>query len=308
MISVVVPVFNEDDGLEAFYTKLKSVLGHFKDEHEIIFIDDGSTDQTLFRLKELKKRDKTLRIFSFRKNKGKSEALTLAFQKARGEYIFTLDADLEENPEELQNLLKKAQEGWDIVSGWRKHRKHSFARVYSSRLANYVLSKLWGIHLHDINCGLKIYSKDAAKSLELYGGLYRFIPIMAHLKGFKVTEIVVEHENRKFGKAKFGFLKLWKDLPDAFTIIFLTKYAERPLHFFGMIGGLLFTFGFAIFCYLSFIWFQGESIGRRPLFFVCIVLMLAGLQVFLTGFLAELIINVTRKEKSFSIKYSSDTT
>lgn len=306
MISVVVPVFNEEESLSTFYHEVKSILETLDEKHEIIFVDDGSTDSTLDKLKKLSDRDSTIRIFSFRKNSGKAEGLSIGFQKAKGDYIFTIDVDLEEKPAEFPRLLKKIHEGYDIVSGWRKNRRHSLPRIYSSKIANSILSKLWGLKLHDINCGLKVYTKDAAKSLVLYGGLYRFIPLIAHLKGFKVSEIVVDHENRKYGKAKYGFLKLWKDLPDAFTVLFLTRYAERPLHFFGFIGGLVFSLGFLIFFYLGVIWLLGESIGRRPLFFTSIFLMLGGLQIFFSGVLAELIRNNSQRDHSSQIKYSSD--
>ncbi len=306
MLSVVVPVFNEEESLSTFYSEIKVVLEKLDEKHEIIFIDDGSTDSTLQKLKDLSRKDSNIRIFSLRKNSGKSEGLSVGFQKAKGDYIFTIDVDLEEKPSEFPRLLKIIDEGYDIVSGWRKNRKHSLPRVYSSKIANSILSKLWGLELHDINCGLKVYTRDAAKSLLLYGGLYRFIPLIAHLKGFRVSEIVVDHENRKFGNAKYGFLKLWKDLPDAFTVLFLTKYAEKPLHFFGFIGGLVFSLGFLIFFYLGIIWLWGESIGRRPLFFTSIFLMLGGIQIFFSGVLAELIRNNSQRDYTPQIKYSSD--
>jgi glycosyltransferase involved in cell wall biosynthesis len=307
MVSIVVPVFNEKESLVAFYQELKKSLLDLKRDYEIIFVDDGSTDDSLMVLQKLADKDKKIRIFSFRRNLGKAEALTLGFQKAAGDTIVTLDADLQDQPSEIAKLLaKQEKENVDIVSGWRKDRKDKSKMVIISRIFNFVMGKLFGVYLHDYNCGLKVYTKEAAKSMRLYGGLHRFIPLLAFQQGFSIDELPVHHEPRKFGKSKYGFTKI-KDLPDIFTMLFLAKYSKRPLHFFGPVGGSVLLLGAILFGYLTILWLSGESIGRRPLFFTSIFLMLGGLQIFFTGFLAELLISITSKQSvHFPLKYSTD--
>lgn len=296
MISAVIPVFNEEESLEAFYERLKPEIQKLSKSHEIIFVDDGSRDNSLEILQKLSRKDSSIRIFSFRRNQGKAEALTLGFQKAKGDYVVTLDADLQDKPEEIKKLLAKLNEGYDMVSGWRKDRKDKTKMKVISKMFNFLMGFIWGVKLHDYNCGLKVYTKDAAKSLHLYGGMHRFIPLLASQQGFLVTEEAVVHEERKYGKSKYGFSKVFKDLPDMFTILFLTKYGRRPLHFFAAVGSILFLLGLVIFLY---VWIDIQlirhmSIGRRPLFFVSLAMMLAGLQISFSGFLADLMINLTR--------------
>lgn len=309
MNSVVIPLYNEQESIEELYKQLTHVMRKMT-SYELLFIDDGSTDASLETLKMLEKIDKHVKIFSFRKNMGKAEALSFGFQKATGDIIVTLDADLQDLPSQIPLLFSKQKtDGWGVVCGWRKNRKDSFTKVISSKLFNGLVSKLWGLSLHDYNCGLKLYTRDAAKSLRLYGGMHRFIPLLVYNEGFSVTEVVVEHEKRKFGKSKYGFSKLWKDLPDIFSILFITRYGNRPLHFFGMVGGILLLLGIGILGYLTIIHFQGEAIGRRPLLFFGMLLILSGFQVFFTGFLADLILNISHNERADSqnthLRYSS---
>lgn len=297
MISAVIPVFNEEESLEKFYSVLTPALAKLG-AYEIIFIDDGSTDSSLNLMKKLAAKDKKNRIFSFRKNHGKAEALTLGFQMAKGDYIVTLDADLQDRPEEIKKLLDKAKEGFDLVSGWRKDRKDALKTKLSSKLFNYVMSVFWGVHLHDYNCGLKIYTAEAAKSVNLYGGMHRFIPLLVAEKGFEVTEVPVVHEKRQYGKSKYGFSKIFKDVPDMFTLLFLSRYAKRPLHFFGLVGGIISAVGSLTLIYLAILHFLGQRIGDRPLLTFGILFVLAGFQVLFTGFLADLILHMTQKDKS----------
>lgn len=295
MLSIVVPVFNEEESLNAFYKELMAALFKLKKNYEIIFVDDGSNDKSLSILKEFEKKDKKVSVFSFRKNQGKAEALTLGFQKAKGDYIVTLDADLQDRPEEILKLIKKLNEGWDCVSGWRKNRRDSLSKKLSSKLFNVLSSFFWGLKINDLNSGLKLYTKEAAKSLSLYGGAHRFIPLLLHQEGFKVSEVPVVHNKRKYGRSKYGFSKIFTELPDLFTMLFLARYAKRPLHFFGVFGGILLVLGFIILVYLSFLRFQGERIGNRPLLFFGILLVLTGLQIFFTGFIADLILHISQK-------------
>lgn len=309
MISIVVPVFNEEESLDAFNKELISVVSNLDKNYEVIFVDDGSKDKSLDILKGFGAKNKNVRIFSFRKNQGKSEALTYGFQKSIGDYVITLDADLQDKPSEISKLLNKVKkEGFNLVCGWRKNRKDSLPKIIASKIFNSFVSSFWGVKLHDYNCGLKAYDRNAAKSLSLYGGLHRFIPLLVFQQGFTVSEISVEHEVRKFGKSKYGFSKLWKDLPDIFTMLFLNKYGKRPLHFFGPIGFIFLLVGFGILTYLTIgKIFYGEGIGNRPIIFLGMLLVLGGFQVLFTGFLADLIINSSdKKDKEFPLKYSTE--
>lgn len=314
MISIVVPAYNEADGLNAFYTETIKYLPKLDKEYEIVFVDDGSNDGTLDVMKSIAKKDHHVRVFSFKGNRQKADALMLGFAKAEGDLIFTMDADLQDKPTELHKFIEHHKEtGADVVCGWRKHRKDKSKMVIISKFFNWLNHVLFKLNLHDIDCGFKLFTKDAAKSLHIYGGLYRFIPLLLQQQGYLVQEVVVEHDTRKFGYSKYGFSKIFRNLPDLFTIIFLLKFGKRPLHFFGFIGGLMFLVGIAIFAYLAFIWFGGESIGNRPLLSFSILLMLGGLQTFFTGFIADLLISLSFKSKSqsenasyFPLKYSSD--
>lgn len=296
MISAVIPAYNEQESLEAFYKVLIPNISKLDKEYEVIFVDDGSTDNTFEILKTFEAKNPNIKVFSFRKNKGKAEALTVGFQKANGDLIVTLDADLQDRPEEIKKLIKKQKEGFDLVSGWRKNRKDSKILInLPSKLFNFLAGLFWGLKMKDYNCGLKVYTKEAAKSLNLYGGMQRFIPLLLHQSGFKVTEVEVMHEKRKYGKSKYGFSKSFKEFPDMFSMLFLTKYAKRPLHFFGMVGGIVSTIGLFILLYLSILRFMGERIGTRPLLVFGVLLVLAGFQILFTGFLADLILHISEK-------------
>lgn len=295
MISIVVPVFNEEESLIPFYDRLKLALVALDQKYEVIFVDDGSTDKSLVILKKLLEKDKAIRVFSFRRNQGKAEALTLGFHQAKGEKIVTLDADLQDRPEEIHKLLEKFDDGYEVICGWRKDRKDAAKMKVISKFWNTITGWMWGVKMHDYNCGLKAYTREAAKSMNLYGGMHRFIPLLAVQQGFTISEVPVVHDPRKFGKSKYGFSKVF-NLPDMFTLLFLTKYGRRPLHFFAAVGSVLFLVGLLIFLYLwiDLQFIQHHSIGRRPLFFVSLALMLAGMQISFSGFLADLMINLTR--------------
>ncbi len=307
MLSIVVPVYNEEESLPHFYEELVRVLKALNKDYEIVFVDDGSRDKSFSILQELEAKNKHIRVFSFRRNLGKADALSLGFLKAKGDIVITLDADLQDQPSEIPNFLAKHKEGYDVVCGWRKNRKDASKMKMISRLFNYTLNKAFDLMVHDYNCGMKLYTASAAKSLHLYGGLHRFIPILVYEQGYSVTEMVVHHEPRKFGKSKYGFSKIFKDLPDMFTMLFLVKYMKQPLHFFGGVGGVLSAIGMLILFYLTILHFLGESIGRRPLLIFGVLLVVTGLQVFFTGFLAELLINLSQRGErhSYPLKYVS---
>src|SRR5579859_1002729 len=229
MISIIVPLFNEEESLSALYREITIVLPTLSKEYEIVIVDDGSTDTSLKLLKQLASKDKHVHVFSFRKNHGKAEALTLGFQMAKGDIIITMDADLQDRPDQIKKLLTKMDDNYEVVSGWRKNRHDTKAKIIASRLFNYFAGSFWGLRLHDYNCGLKAYTAEAAKSLKLYGGMHRFIPLIAYQHGFSVTEVIVQHDDRKYGKSKYGygFMKILKNLPDMFTMLFLIKYSKR---------------------------------------------------------------------------------
>lgn len=308
MLSLVVPVFNEEESVNHFYQEVEKYISSWDKDWEIIFVDDGSNDKTLSLLREIEKKDKNVRVYSFRRNHGKAEALTFGFQKAKGDLILTMDGDLQDKPSEVEKLLKKQKEGYDLVSGWRKDRKDSFAKIVFSKLFNFLASTFWGVRLHDYNCGLKLCTRDAAKSLNLYGGMHRFIPLLVAEAGFSVTEVAVVHDIRRFGKSKYNAIKVLTQMPDMMTMLFLSKYSKRPLHFFGFIGAILSFLGLLILFYLSILHFQGHSIARRPLLFLGMLLILAGLQVGFTGLIADLILHISSRNGSAStilLKYSS---
>ena len=305
IISAVVTVLNEEGSLPQFYARLSKEFLKLHQKYEILFIDDGSTDKSLQTMKGFAKNDKHVKIFSFRRNYGKAEALTLGFQKAKGETIITLDADLQDKPEEVDKLITKMKEGYDLVTGWRKERKDKANMRFISKIWNYFLGILWGVHLHDYNCGLKIYSSECAKSLRLYGGMHRFIPLLAANNGFLITEVPVVHEKRLYGKSKYGFTKI-KDLPDMFTMLFVTKYNKRPMHFFGTVGGVFIFIGLIILSYLVIVHFQGQRIGNRPLLIFGALFVLAGIQIGFCGFLADLILLVAPSPQETPIRFSTD--
>lgn len=314
MISIIIPLLNEEANLELLYKRIIGVFAKRKEDFEIIFIDDGSTDNSLDILKSLSSKDKRIKVFSFRRNLGKAEALTLGFRKASGSIIVTLDADLQDRPEEIEKLIFISKQGYDLVCGWRKHRQDASKMITASKIFNFITSKLWGLHLHDYNCGLKLYSNELAKELNLYGGMHRFIPLIAFQDGFRVGEVEIIHDKRLYGKSKYGFSKMWKDLPDLFSIFFLTRFGKRPLHFFGFVGSFLSLIGLLFLCYLTVLhYFYNEHVGTRPLWSVGVLFTLVGLQISFTGFLADLILHTVQENNSNThtndkyIKFSSET-
>jgi len=313
MLSIIVPARDEEEGIQAFYDELLKYLPDVSREYEIIFIDDGSTDETLKLLKNLAQKNNKVRVFAFKRNRGKGDALAYGFSQAKGDIIITMDADLQDKPSELKKFVDKQKEGADVVCGWRKDRKDKQKMVVISKLFNSLIGVLFGLRLHDIDCGFKLFTKDSIRSLNIYGGLYRFIPLLIYQEGYIVDEVVVEHETRNFGKSKYGFSKVWKNLPDLFTMIFLVKYSNRPLHFFGNLGGSLVSLGTLILLGLFIYQLMGHSIGRRPLLIFGMLLVISGLQTFFTGFLADLMINIsysspgeTNSPRHFPLKFSSD--
>ncbi|PIQ70361.1 glycosyltransferase [Candidatus Shapirobacteria bacterium CG03_land_8_20_14_0_80_40_19] len=294
MISVIIPFLNEEQSLTELYQRLTAVL---KKEFEIIFVNDGSTDNSLKVVQELAEKDGRIRLINFIRNKGKSAALTAGFKKARGEIIITMDADLQDQPEEINKLLEKLKDGYDLVSGWKKKRYDKKIIVYFSRLFNWIIRKTTKLQIHDINCGFKAYRREVAENLSLYGDLYRFIPILAAKEGFKIGETEISHALRRYGRSKYGFSKFFKGFFDLTTVLFLINFKTKPFRLFGTAGISLFGLGSAILVYLTAVWFSGESIGRRPLLIFGMLLVIVGIQLFSLGLMAELLVSVKEGKK-----------
>lgn len=292
-LSVIIPLKNESESLPTLYKELVESLNSIKKEYEIIFVDDGSVDDSFKILENLKSKDDRIKIIKLRANFGKSYALDKGFEKATGEIIITLDADLQDDPNEIPKLLEKINEGYDFVNGWRKKRSDSTTKKMSSYLFNKGTALISGVKLHDFNCGLKAFRKEVAGELYLRGELHRFIPVLAAKNKFRVTEVVVNHRPRKFGESKFGKLGLkrsWKGIIDLLTAIFVTDYLNKPAHFFGAIGLSFFLIGFFMDFYVTFIKLTtGTTQGKIPLLLAGILFILLGVQLISTGLIAEMI-------------------
>ena len=302
-ISVVVPLFNEEESLVELYEQLSKAVCSLEKPIEFLFIDDGSTDGSMQVLTELHKKDPQVRVVQFRRNYGKSAALALGFKKARGKLIITLDADLQDEPYEIPNLVKKLEEGFDLVSGWKKIRKDPFIKKNTSKLFNFVTRKMTGLKIHDMNCGLKAYRREVTDTVNVYGQLHRFLPVLAQWQGFKVGEVVVKHNPRKYGKTKFGASRFIAGFFDLMTVLFITRYTKRPLHLFGLIGLGSFIVGVGISAYLAVErLFLGKYLSDRPLIFLGILAIIVGVQFVSIGLLGEMITESRKDNTDYSIK------
>jgi len=299
MLSLVIPAYNEEESIPLLYEKLNQVLQRLKEDYEIIFVDDGSTDGTYEKLKELALKDSKVKVIRFKRNYGQTAAMAAGFEHAKGEVIITLDADLQNDPEDIPILLEKLKEGYHIVSGWRKDRKDPFlSRKLPSMIANWLISKITGVHLHDYGCTLKAYRSEVVKDLELFGDMHRFLPALTKRKGAKITEVVVRHHPRIYGKSKYGIGRTIRVLLDILLVKFLNEYINKPLYMFGSVGFVLLTLGMLALIYLIFVkLFLEESIGGRPLLILSVLSILAGIQLISTGLLAEILVRIYYKTK-----------
>ncbi|MDG2129112.1 MAG: glycosyltransferase family 2 protein [Fuerstiella sp.] len=301
MLSIIVPVMNEEGSLRQLWDEILAVAQTAVDGFEVIFIDDGSTDSSWQIISELSVLDSRISGIRFRRNFGKAAALTAGMRAAEGELILMMDADLQDDPAEIPEMLKLINEGYDVANGWKKCRLDPWHKVYPSRVFNWMVSSMTGLKLHDHNCGLKMFRSDVAAEINIYGELHRFIPVLAFARGFRVTEIPVHHRSRQHGESKYGVRRFLRGLLDLLTVTFLISFGRRPQHALGAVGLFFFAIGMLGLGYLSLIWllmhvvpvFAAEPIGGRPLLAYSIAATLLGGQAMSLGLLAELIVAYT---------------
>lgn len=305
-VSVVVPVFNEDESLPELCAWIKRVADAHQLTYEIVLVDDGSSDNSWAVIEQLREQNSQIKGIKFQRNYGKSAALNEGFHSCTGDVVITMDADLQDSPDEIPELHRMImEEGWDIVSGWKKKRHDPLEKRLPSKFFNWITAKISKIPLHDFNCGLKAYKLKVVQSIEVYGEMHRYIPLIAKWSGFKkVGEKVVEHRARKYGKSKFGFERYINGFLDLATIMFLGKFGKRPMQFFGLWGTLSFLIGLGIFTYLTIskFFFDQTGLTQRPLFFFAIMIMIIGSQLFLTGFVSELVARNAPGRNSYLIE------
>jgi dolichol-phosphate mannosyltransferase len=289
VISVVVPVYDEELTLAPLYEELAAALEPLERSWEAVFVDDGSSDGTFAALTRLHAAHENVRVVRLRRNFGKAVALAAGFAQAHGDVVVTIDADLQDDPGEIPRLLAKLDEGFDLVSGWKTKRRDPWLRRALSRLFNVVTSRISGLRLHDLNCGLKAYRADVLRGLRIYGELHRFLPVLAHYRGFRVAELPVNHRPRTHGRSRYGPERYLRGFLDLLTVTFIGRYRHRPLHLFGALGLLLGTVGFAVLVYLTVLKATGEPIGHRPLLLMGVLLVVVGLQFFSLGLLSEMV-------------------
>jgi glycosyltransferase involved in cell wall biosynthesis len=305
-LSIVIPLFNEEESLPELEAWIRRVVEKEGYSYEIIMVDDGSSDKSWSVVRELSEKNPHLKGIKFRRNHGKSPALQKGFEAAQGDVVITMDADLQDSPDEIPELVRMIREdGFDLVSGWKQKRHDPLNKTLPSKVFNKVVSIVSHIKLHDFNCGLKAYRNEVVKAVELYGDLHRFIPLLAKWSGFnKIGEKVVQHQERKYGVSKFGWERLITGFLDLLSIVFVGRFGKRPMHFFGTLGVICISFGFLTLIYLSIakMVFEEYGIAERPLFFFGILALILGTQLFVTGFLAELVVKTAPDRNTYVIE------
>ncbi len=311
-ISVVISLFNEEESLKELTDGIRSVIEKMGVTYEIIMVNDGSTDSSWKKIKELSGQNSNIKGICFRRNYGKSAALYCGFEAAQGDVVITMDADLQDDPNEIPELYRMIkEEGYDLVSGWKKKRlDNKFSKNLPSKIYNATARKVTGIKLHDMNCGLKAYRNEVVKSIEVYGEMHRYIPYLAKNAGFSnIGEKVVQHHVRKFGKSKFGLDRFVNGYLDLISLWFLSRFGKKPMHFFGLVGSFTFLIGFAITIWIIIekvvIQAQGlkfRAVTDQPLFYLALIALIIGVQLFLTGFLAELVSRNASERNTYNIK------
>ena len=306
-LSIVIPLFNEEESLPELSAWIERVMKENNFSYEVIMIDDGSTDSSWKVIEQLRSGNSNIKGVKFQRNYGKSAALNEGFKSSQGDVIITMDADMQDSPDEVPELRRMIiEDGFDIVSGWKKKRyDNTFSKNIPSKLFNSAARRMSKIKLHDFNCGLKSYSKKVVKSIEVYGEMHRYVPVLAKWAGFRnIGEKVVEHRARKYGVTKFGWSRFINGFLDLMTIFFMGKFGKRPMHFFGLWGTVSFFAGLSIFTYLSIskFFFDKTGMTQRPLFFFAILAMIIGTQLFLAGFIGELISRNSPERNNYLIE------
>jgi glycosyltransferase involved in cell wall biosynthesis len=289
VISVVIPVRNEERSIALLYDELRAALEPGGEEWEVVFVDDGSMDGTFAALTRLHAANQNVRVVRLRRNFGKAAALSAGFAQADGDVVVTIDGDLQDDPQEIPRLLAKLEEGFDLVSGWKARRRDPLSRRIPSRIFNRVTGWVSGLRLHDMNCGLKAYRAEVVKGLSIYGELHRFIPVLAHYRGYRVAELPVNHRPREHGRSRYGLERYLRGFFDLLTVTFIGRYRTRPLHLFGGLGMLLGLGGVVVLVYLTVLKAAGHAIGHRPLLTLGVLLVVVGMQFFSLGLLGEMI-------------------
>ncbi len=289
MLSIVIPAHDEERSLPLLVDELRRTLDALGQPWEVLVVDDGSTDGTFAALTRLHDADDSIRVVRLRRNFGKAAALAAGFEHARGDVIVTMDGDGQDDPAEIPRLLAKLDEGFDLVSGWKARRRDPLSRRLLSRIFNGVTSRVSGLRLHDFNCGLKAYRAEVVRGLNLYGELHRFIPVLAHQEGYRVSELVVNHRAREHGRSRYGLERYLRGFLDLLTVTFMGRYRHRPLHLFGGLGLVLGAIGSGVLVYMAILKALGEAIGHRPLLTLGVLLVVVGLQLFSLGLVSELI-------------------
>lgn len=305
-LSIIVPLYNEEESLRELTDWIGRVCAENKFTYEVILVDDGSSDNSWKVIEGLSKKNQNLKGIRFRRNYGKSAALNKGFEAASGEIVITMDADLQDSPDEIPELAGMIREGgFDLVSGWKKKRHDPIGKTVPSKFFNWITRKISRIKIHDFNCGLKAYRKEVIKNIEVYGEMHRYIPVIAKWAGFyKISEKVVQHQARKYGVTKFGIERLIKGFLDLLSITFISKFGKRPMHLFGTLGSLLFFIGFIIGIYLAIAkyFYEAYKMTERPLFYFGLLAMIIGSQLFVTGFLAEMISRNSHDKNYYRIR------
>jgi len=289
VISVVVPIHNEERSIGLLHEELQASLDPLGEEWEAVYVDDGSTDGSFSALTRLHAREDNVRVVRLRRNFGKAAALAAGFAQAAGERVVTIDGDLQDDPSEIPQLLAKLEEGFDVVSGWKTRRRDPISRRLPSKLFNWVSGWMSGLRLHDMNCGLKAYRAEVVRNLVLYGELHPFIPVLAHEQGYRVAELPVNHRPREHGRSRYGMERYLRGFLDLLTVSFMGRYRHRPLHLFGGLGLLLGGSGVVLLVYLTIVKLTGHAIGQRPLLTLGVLLVVVGMQFFTLGLISEMI-------------------
>ncbi|MEC7918822.1 MAG: glycosyltransferase family 2 protein [Candidatus Neomarinimicrobiota bacterium] len=299
-LSIIIPIYNEQESLDSLFKELTDIFAH-QSETEIIFINDGSTDKTLSILENKIKDYSRWKIINLYRNYGKSVALQAGFDTARGEIIATMDADLQDNPKEIYRLIDELNKGYDVVSGWKKNRKDPIEKRIASKVFNFFVRIFSGLRIHDSNCGIKVFTKEVTDTLTLYGGRHRYIPLLAHQKKFLVSEIVVDHRKREFGISKYGAKRYSDGFFDFLTILFLGRYMDRPLHFFGSLGVISVLMGFITEIYILYLKYVLLDSFQQHVALIIFgaILIIVGLQLFTFGLMGELIVNKKYKDRNY---------